>query len=448
VRVAKTIKSTVVIPAFNNAALTKQCLDAVLRIGGCEIIVVDDASTDGTLKMLATFGDKIEVIAHRRNQGFAKACNDGAKAAHTEFVVFLNNDTIPQPGWLRALENFARKNPGAAVVGSKLVYPNNTIQHAGVIVCQDKYPRHIYTGFPADHSAVSQSRRFQIVTAAAMLVRKKVFTAARGFDTKFINGFEDVDFCLRLGERGHEIHYCAESIVQHFESVAPGRFRHDKKNVALYRQRWLGKVQPDDLKFFIADGLLELNYEGQFPLRLKVSPELAEIDAGRTNAVEKNLAAKNRRLADLTRDMTKLVAEFGGSKKSSPTMEYGQLRARLRALVEKHIPRGAKILVVSKGDGALLELGGRAARHFPQSLTGGYAGFHPADGRAAVAALKKLLPAFDHLVIPQTSLWWLEHYREFATFLKRHARRVAGEKNAGHIYRLPGGNSPALATAA
>ncbi|MEY4918278.1 MAG: N-acetylglucosaminyl-diphospho-decaprenol L-rhamnosyltransferase, partial [Verrucomicrobiota bacterium] len=431
-------KSTVVIPAFNNVALTKQCLAAVLRIGGCEVIVVNDASTDGTLKMLAAFGDKIKVITHKTNQGFAKTCNDGAKAARTEFVVFLNNDTIPQPGWLRALEHYAQKNSKAAVVGAKLLYPDNTVQHAGVIVCQDKYPRHIYTGFPANHPAVSQSRRFQIVTAAAMLVRKKVFTAARGFDTKFQNGFEDVDFCLRLGERGHEIHYCAESVAKHFESVAPGRFKHDKKNVALYRRRWFAKVQPDDLKFFLADGLLELHYEGQFPLHLKVSPELAVIDAGRKNALEKNLAAKNRQLAGLTRDMTKLVAELGGAATASPTLENNLVRTRLRQLVQQTVPRSAKILVVSKGDGALLELGGRKAQHFPQSRTGGYAGFHPANGKAAVAALEKLSPQFDHLVIPQTSLWWLEHYREFAIFLKVHSRLVTSETNTGNIYKLHG----------
>ena len=431
------LKSTVVIPAFNNAALTRQCLDAVLRIGGCEIIVVDDASTDDTLKVLADFVGRIKVIAHKTNQGFAKTCNDGAKAARTEFVVFLNNDTIPKAGWLQALERHAQKNPQAAVVGAKLLYPDKTIQHAGVIICQDKYPRHIYTGFAADHPAVNQSRRFQIVTAAAMLVRRKIFSSVGGFDTKFKNGFEDVDFCLRLGESGQEIHYCATSVVQHFESVSPGRFRNDKNNVALYRKRWLKKVQADDLKYFLEDGLLELSYEGQFPLHIKVSPELAVIDGGRAAALEKTLAAKNRQLAGLKRDLTKLATELGSANKSSPSLEYEQLRSRLRSLVGKAVPRGGKILVISKGDGALLEFPGRTSQHFPQSATGGYAGFHPADGRAALAELKKLWPKFGHLVIPQTSLWWLEHYREFGNFLQRHAVQIAAEPGTGQVYRLP-----------
>ena len=432
------LKTSIIIPVFNQAALTEQCLKAMLGRDNAEVIVVNDASTDGTAKMLAAFGDKIKVVTHKKNSGFAKSCNDGAKAARGKFLVFLNNDTVPQRGWLAALVRYAEKNPQAAVVGAKLVYPNHTIQHAGVIICQDKYPRHLYTGFPADHPAVSQSRRFQIVTAAAMLVRKNIFTAAHGFDTKFRNGFEDVDFCLRLGERGHEIHYCADSVVQHLESVSPGRFKHDRHNVALYRRRWLAKVQPDDLEFFLADGLLELNYEGQFPLHLKVSPELAVIDAGRKDALETNLAAKNRQLAGLTREVTKLIAELGGAATASPAREYEELRARLRDLVNRVVPRAAKILVISKGDGALLELGGRDAKHFPQSATGAYAGHHPANGKAAVIALKKLSPPANYLAIPQTGLWWLEHYPEFARHLRRHARLVSGVKNTGHIYHLHG----------
>ena len=451
-------KISIIIPVFNQAALTRQCLETILagvHALACspdnpacgiglqrglqpEVIVVNDASTDGTAKMLAAVGDQIKVVTHKKNSGFAKSCNDGAKAARGKLLVFLNNDTIPQCGWLAALVRYAEKNPKAAVVGAKLLYPNDTIQHAGVIICQDGYPRHIYTGFPADHPAVNQSRKFQIVTAATMLVRKNIFTAARGFDTKFRNGFEDIDLCLRLGERGHEIHYCADSVVQHLESVSPNRFKHDHHNVTRYRQRWLAKVQPDDLKFFLADGLLGVNYEGSFPLHLKVSPELAVVDAGRQRAVEKHLAAKSRQIADLTREVTKLRAELGGASTASPALAYERLRARLRTLVGQTVPRAAKILVVSKGDGALLQLGGRAAKHFPQSAGGSYAGHHPADGPAAVAALEKLLPSFDHLVIPETSLWWLKHYPEFRAHLRRHAKRLAAVPDTGHVYRLRG----------
>src|SRR6202040_3852687 len=89
-------------------------------------------------------------------------------------------------------------------------------------ICQDRYPRHVYTGFPADHPAVETARRFQIVTAACALMRREAFTLAGGFDTSFANGYEDVDLCLRLGELGYEVHYCPRSVVYHLESITRG----------------------------------------------------------------------------------------------------------------------------------------------------------------------------------------------------------------------------------
>ena len=327
-------RSTVIIPVFNQAALTKQCLESILGREDCEVIVVNDGSTDGTAKLLAGFGDRITVITHRKNCGFAKSCNEGAATARTPHLVFLNNDTIPQPGWLEGLEEYADTHPRASVVGSKLLYPVNTIQHAGVVICQDRYPRHIYSGFPADHPAVNRSRRFQIVTAACMLVRRKIFAAAGGFDRKFRNGFEDVDFCLRLGDRGHEIHYCAQSVVQHFESVSPGRFKRDKYNVALYRQRWLPRVQPDDFRYYLEDGLVKVGYEGTFPIHLDVSPELAVLNPeARRKEAEKLLAARARQVADLTRQNTRLALELGEQGNDSPELRYQELRQQIRETV-------------------------------------------------------------------------------------------------------------------
>src|SRR5258706_4575356 len=186
-------RSTIIIPAFNQAALTAQCLEALLSQGHRSIVVVDDGSTDTTPKILAGFKGQIKVVTHAANRGFARSCNNGAALASGDYLIFLNNDTLPQAGWLEALIDYAGKIPRAAVVGSKLLYPNQTIQHAGVVICQDRYPRHIYTGFPADHPAVSKSRRFQVVTAACALVRRRVFERMEGFDAAFRNGFEDVD---------------------------------------------------------------------------------------------------------------------------------------------------------------------------------------------------------------------------------------------------------------
>src|SRR5215468_5682045 len=111
------LSSTVIIPVFNNAALTAQCLELALDSGHTELIVVDDGSTDQTRQVLRRFHRRLKVISHKENRGFAVSCNDGAKAAQGKHMVFLNNDTLPSPGWLNALESYAATHPNAAVIG-------------------------------------------------------------------------------------------------------------------------------------------------------------------------------------------------------------------------------------------------------------------------------------------------------------------------------------------
>jgi len=201
---------SIVVPVHNRAALTRRCLDSVLSglPDGCQMVVVDDASSDSTPQLLARYGDAIEVMRMPRNGGYASACNRGAEVAGGGTLVFLNNDTEPQPGWLEALVGHAEENPAAAAIGAKLIYPNGAVQHAGVVVGQDGYPHNLYAGFPAEHPAVNRSRRLQAVTGACMLVRREAFEAAKGFDGGFHNSMEYVDLCLSIGESGGEIHYC------------------------------------------------------------------------------------------------------------------------------------------------------------------------------------------------------------------------------------------------
>jgi len=233
---------SIIIPVFNKAELTQQCLTHLANVtNGCsyEVIVVDNASTDDTKAFLATLGGDIQNISNPENYGFAKACNQGAAAAKGRFLVFLNNDTIPKPGWLKALRNEVEGHQDVAIVGSKLLYPDDTIQHAGVVISRlFRTPYHLFRGAPESLPAVNTRKELQAVTAACMLVRKEAFEKVGGFDEGFVNGYEDIDLCLKVRQMGKKVVYQPKSCMYHLESQTSGRKTHDSANALRFIARW------------------------------------------------------------------------------------------------------------------------------------------------------------------------------------------------------------------
>jgi GT2 family glycosyltransferase len=238
----QTFDCSVIIPVWNKRELTEQCLTELARVTvgvSYEVIVVDNRSTDDTASFLSQLSGDIQIIRNSENLGFAKACNQGALAARGRFLVFLNNDTIPLNNWLSALVSEATSHSDVGIVGSKLLYEADTVQHAGVVFSRDGLmPYHLYRGFHRDHPAVNQRRTFQSVTAACMLIRKDIFEAAGGFDEGFQNGFEDVDLCLKVRDNGWKIVYQPLSVLYHLESQTPGRKIHDQANALRFLRRW------------------------------------------------------------------------------------------------------------------------------------------------------------------------------------------------------------------
>jgi GT2 family glycosyltransferase len=316
----------VVIPTYEGALLTRACLKALLEHppAHCEmrVVVVDDASSDGTRELLEReYGAAVTAVVHEQNRGFAVSCNDGARAAgDCEHLVFLNNDTIPTAGWLDALVDLAARTPAAAAVGAKLLFPNGTIQHAGVAISQDGWPRHLYAGFPGEHPAVNRSRAVAAATGACLLVRREDFEAMEGFDSAFHNGYEDVDLCLRLGRRGREVWYCHDSVVYHLESVTrwpTGRAQDLENNERLFAERWRGKVAPDDIQHYLEDGLLGLEYGASYPLTLAVAPDLGVVRSDREElaGLERLLSVRSRQVMELQAAQTRAALGEGGPQR-------------------------------------------------------------------------------------------------------------------------------------
>jgi GT2 family glycosyltransferase len=242
---------SIVIPAWNKWSFTSRCLESLAaQTSGVpfEVIVVDNGSTDETAAALPRVPG-LRVHRNDGNLGFARACNQGAAMARGPYLLFLNNDTEALPGWLPPMVRLLESAPDIAMVGSKLLFPDGTIQHAGVAVAYASplpiCPFHIHQKKPPEAS--TRPLELEAVTAACMLVRAEVFRAAGGFDEAFRNGYEDVDLCFKVREAGHRIAYTPESVLIHHESMTPGRFDANTQNEDLLNRRWLGRFKAFDL---------------------------------------------------------------------------------------------------------------------------------------------------------------------------------------------------------
>ena len=236
---------SIIIPVYDKWQFTYNCLFSLKKnTSGVkyEIIIVDNASTDDTGRL---FSEKVQNVTYHRNDanlGFAKACNQGAAKAKGKYIVFLNNDTVPLTEWLTALIGELGHNPVAGIVGSKLIYPNGMIQHAGVIFPDNNNPLHpqqIQKNLKSwNHRKVNKKIMFRAVTGACIAMRKKLFTEVRGFDEDYLNSYEDTDLCFKVAALGYSIIYCPESQLIHYESMSSGRFDADLKNRSLFVNKW------------------------------------------------------------------------------------------------------------------------------------------------------------------------------------------------------------------
>jgi GT2 family glycosyltransferase len=256
---------SIVIPVFGRAKFTKACLLAIERsVSGekvpLEIIVVDNGSTDETPELLSSLSNSlsnVRVVRFRENLGFSRACNEGARLARGHYIIFLNNDTLPTPGWLEKMVGLARREAGIGIVGCKLLYPNGRIQHVGIAFDQNKNPRHIYRGFSADIPPATRCRDYQAVTGACLLVERELYWSVGGMDETFKNSYEDVDLCLKVRSRGYRVVVCTDSVVYHFEGMTEGRCAGDFRNLAIFKSRWDKQIDCDDDRWNTLDKIRE-----------------------------------------------------------------------------------------------------------------------------------------------------------------------------------------------
>jgi O-antigen biosynthesis protein len=240
-------RASVVIPVYGQFARTHECLRALAAHApatACEVIVVDDGSTDETPDLLP----RIEGVRyHRRaaNGGFSAACNDGASLARGDFVVFLNNDTIPQPGWIDALLRTFEDHADVGLAGAQLRYPDGSLQEAGGVVFSDgnawNYGRHELP----DDCRYAFVRDCDYGSGAAIAVPRALFEDIGGFDTRYAPAYyEDTDLAFAVRARGKRVVYQPASVVVHDEGgtagtdPASGAKAYQVRNRETFATRW------------------------------------------------------------------------------------------------------------------------------------------------------------------------------------------------------------------
>jgi GT2 family glycosyltransferase len=353
---------SIVTVTHNGLVFTRLCLESLLTTGTSidfEVVIVDNASTDGTaeyLSELSALDARVRVELSADNAGFAAATNLGIALSQGDVIVLLNNDTMPVDRWLDRLVDHLNDEQ----IGLIGAVTNRAGNEAEIDVPYRTYGE--LERFARDYARQSDGEVFDIRTATMFCValRRPVWDLVGPLDIRFETGlFEDDDFSMRVRRAGLRV-VCAEDVfVHHFGQASIGQLAATGDYGALFhanRRRWEEKWGTPWTPY-----------------------------------------AKRRR------------------------PDYDALVTGVRSLVDDVVPAGATVLVLSKGDDDLLRFTDRRGWHFPQAEDGSYAGHYPADSAACIAELERLRQrGADFLVIPQTALWWLEHYAGFAAHLEQH----------------------------
>jgi O-antigen biosynthesis protein len=224
---------SIIIPTRNGQQILARCLESIFlhtSYEHFEILIVDNQSDDpATLAYLEELkqNDKITLLPYHKPFNFSAINNHAAQAAQGEILVFLNNDVeVITPNWLTTLVRHALR-PQIGAVGAMLYYPDDTIQHAGVVLGLNGPAGHIYKGQPRGYLGLKNRaalvQNIDAVTGACMALEKKKFLQVSGFDEEHLPiAFNDIDLCLRLMQAGYRNLWTPQVELYHYESFTRG----------------------------------------------------------------------------------------------------------------------------------------------------------------------------------------------------------------------------------
>lgn len=231
-------KVSIIIPHWNGIETISECLESLshTNFDSFEIIVSDNASTDGSQKWIKDNYPKVRLLENDQNYGYAGGCNKGAEIANGKFLLFLNNDTVQDPDWLGHLIRCIEKNDEIAAVQPKILnyFDKNIFDYAGGsgghmdMFCYPFARGRLFLEQEKDKGQYDTAEQCFWASGTSILVRKDLFNEAGEFDKVFFAHMEEIDLCWRLQAMGYQIWVEPRSIVFHKNAVSLPMHSHRK----------------------------------------------------------------------------------------------------------------------------------------------------------------------------------------------------------------------------
>ena len=321
-------KVSIITPTRNGYQLLKNCYQALRDNTGYpnwEWIVGDSESDDGTIEFMRGLSDpRVKFVERGTTEGsFSSINNELVAASDGEYILFLNNDTEPEPFWLYEMVSKIHRHDEIGVVGARLEYANGDIQHAGVAFIPQgpaNLGKAALKSFGPGYA--NHDRFYQAVTAACMLMRRCDFDAVGGYDPVYHFCYEDIDLCLKVGAKlKKKVLYAANARVKHLESVTQRKHKTSgdlqKAGIDVFKGRWMRKVELDFGKCMSAPA------KGIYPVDISFVTCINNMEQYRNYIVGSLLKSKTKRNYEIIP-----VVNTGNRYSAAQALNIGIERAR------------------------------------------------------------------------------------------------------------------------
>lgn len=277
---AKRVDLSTIIVSYNTENLLRNCLETIKRSETdgylFETVVVDNASTDGSVEMMKRRFPKVKLVVNKKNIGFAAANNMGIRHARGRYLLFLNPDTIVQPNTLRIMVEFMDKHPQVGTATCRVELPSGELDYS----CHRGFPTpwsalayfsglakvfpkvKFFAGYPLSYLPFDKTHEIDSACGAFLIVRRKAGEEVNWWDEDYFWYGEDLDFCFRLQNKGWKIVFVPKTKIIHYKGASSGIKKESQKITTADRQtkKKAAKASTDVMRIFF-----EKHYKERYP---------------------------------------------------------------------------------------------------------------------------------------------------------------------------------------